>query len=84
MSQASYRLFLRQPESTNECFSLFLHVVVNQSKTKTFIYQQEITGKLVHRVENSTRPYLRACLDGGGGPQAGEVTRLGGVTRLST
>ena len=83
MSQASYRLFLRQPESTNECFSLFLHVVVNQSKTKTFIYQ-EITGKPVQRVENSTRPYLRACVHRGGGPQVGEVTRLGGVTRLST
>ena len=27
--------------------------------------------------------YLRACLHGGGGPQVGEVTRLGGVTRLS-
>ena len=27
---------------------------------------------------------LRACLHGGGGPQVGEVTRLGGVTRLST
>ena len=26
---------------------------------------------------------LRACLHGGGGPQAGEVTSLGGVTRLS-
>ena len=26
---------------------------------------------------------LRACLHGGGGPQEGEVTRLGGVTRLS-
>ena len=26
--------------------------------------------------------FLRACLHGGGGPQAGEVTRLGGVTRL--
>ena len=25
----------------------------------------------------------RACLHGGGGPQVGEVTRLGGVTRLS-
>ena len=82
-SEASYRLFLRQPESTNEYFSLFLHVVVNQSKSKTFIYQ-EITGKPVHRVENSTRPYLRACVHGGGGPQAGEVTRLGGVSRLST
>ena len=35
------------------------------------------------------RPYflrachkLRACLHGGGGPHVGEVTRLGGVTRL--
>ena len=27
--------------------------------------------------------YLRACLHGGGGPQVGEVTCLGGVTRLS-
>ena len=26
---------------------------------------------------------LRACLHGGGGPQVGNVTRLGGVTRLS-
>ena len=26
---------------------------------------------------------LRACLHGGGGPQEGEVTCLGGVTRLS-
>ena len=26
---------------------------------------------------------VRACLHGGGGPQEGEVTRLGGVTRLS-
>ena len=27
--------------------------------------------------------FLRACLHGGGGPQVGEVTRLGGVTRPS-
>ena len=26
---------------------------------------------------------LKACLHGGGGPKVGEVTRLGGVTRLS-
>jgi len=58
-----------------------LHVG-NQSKSKTFIYQ-EMTGKSVPRVQNNTRPYLKACLHGGGGPQAGEVTRLGGVTRLS-
>ena len=27
--------------------------------------------------------YLRACLHGGGGPQVGDVTCLGGVTCLS-
>ena len=26
---------------------------------------------------------VRGCLHGGGGPQVGEVTRFGGVTRLS-
>ena len=31
----------------------------------------------------STTRSLRACLHGGGGPQADEVTRLGGVTPLS-
>ena len=31
----------------------------------------------------TTGVLLRACLHGGGGPQVGEVTRLGGVTRLS-
>ena len=31
-----------------------------------------------------SRPsYLRACLHGGGGPQVGDVTCLGGVTCLS-
>ena len=27
--------------------------------------------------------WLRACLHGGGAPQVGEVTCLGGITRLS-
>ena len=35
------------------------------------------------QVQNSPAKTLRACLHGGGGPQVGEVTRLGGVTRLS-
>ena len=30
-----------------------------------------------------TKARIRACLHGGGGPQVGVVTRLGGVTRLS-
>ena len=34
-------------------------------------------------VVNSQTFYFRACLHEGGGPQIGEVTRLGGVTRLS-
>ena len=32
---------------------------------------------------NVTLFFLRACLHGGGGPQVGEVTRLGGIPRLS-
>ena len=36
------------------------------------------------RNQHGTTHYrLRACLHGGRGPQVGEVTRLGGVTRLS-
>ena len=42
---------------------------------------------LVEKSEGTNRPFagtrLKACLHGGGGPQVGEVTRLGGVTRLS-
>ena len=30
-----------------------------------------------------TKGFVRACLHGGGGTQVGEVTRLGGVTRVS-
>ena len=32
---------------------------------------------------NTQDVFLRACLHGGGGPQVGEVTSLGGVTGLS-
>ena len=40
----------------------------------------------IAKVQNEMRAVssVRACLHGGGGPQVGEVTRLGGVTRLST
>ena len=33
--------------------------------------------------ENEIFSILRACLHGSRGPQIGEVTRIGGVTRLS-
>ena len=41
--------------------------------------------KVSRRETETWRPFchLRACLHGGGGPQVGEVTRLGGVTRQS-
>ena len=32
---------------------------------------------------NKMKTCLKACLHGGGGPQVGAVTRLGGVTCLS-
>ena len=34
-------------------------------------------------LQKSNGSSLKDCLHGGGGPQVGEVTRLGGVTRLS-
>ena len=33
--------------------------------------------------QDALRSMGLACLHGGGGPQEGEVTRLGGVTRVS-
>ena len=33
-------------------------------------------------IQKIIKTSLRACLHGGGGPQVGEVTRFGGVTRL--
>ena len=38
----------------------------------------QLLGKEVER-----KVVIRACLHGHGGPQEGEVTRLGGVIRLS-
>ena len=37
----------------------------------------------IHKFEREQDLFIRACLHEGGGPQVGEVTRLGGVTRLS-
>ena len=42
-----------------------------------------IFGRLRAILEKKNMARLRACLHGGGVPQIGEVTRLGGVTRLS-
>ena len=37
----------------------------------------------IHKFEREQDLCIRACLHEGWGPQVGEVTRLGGVTRLS-
>ena len=51
-------------------YDLFNKVVLEKKKIK-----QNKTNKM--------KTCLKACLHGGGGPQVGEVTRLGGVTCLS-
>ena len=75
----------RIPDSTGKNFpdSGIRHVWPDSPKiiakvTKcTLIKMEEIN------IPVTTDVLLRACLRGGGGPQVGEVTRLGGVTRLS-
>ena len=52
---------------------------ISITKRKRFVAKQGQPQPHVH----SKARLLRACLHGGGGPQVGEVTRLGGVTRLS-
>ena len=54
--------------------------ILNQKKP-IFIFVK-INGHIISTIYN-LNIILKACLHGGGGPQAGEVTGLGGVTRLS-
>ena len=44
----------------------------------------QLMSVFLFRLVKQGRYNLRACLHGGVGPQVGEVTRFGGVTRLST
>ena len=56
-----------------------------QSLLSHAAYYGDGTGKQA-LIVFAPRKYIttfRACLHGGGGPQVGEVTRLGGVTTLS-
>ena len=51
----------------------------------TFVHTRTVVNGFLHKIIylKSLCVYkLRACLHGGGGTQVGEVTRLGGVTRL--
>ena len=70
--ESSCRVFL---SSTKRVIRHF-HVVVVQQR-------QRYVQKRVMHVQSCCFANLRACLHGGGGPQVGEITHLGGVTRLS-
>ena len=45
--------------------------------------QTELNNHREIKCTSLLKVLLSACLHGGGGPQVGEVTLLGGVTRLS-
>ena len=58
----------------------------NEQTIFTWVVKSDLLNgvKLKHVLTMGDKsPGIRACLHGGGGPQVGEVTRLGGVTRLS-
>ena len=54
-----------------------LHTLVKLTKSyKIYLYSNHTEAIIKYFVTN-----LRACLHGGGGPQVGEVTRLGEVKK---
>ena len=74
----------------NACFSINYKILVTRDTiTNTSIgwLQTRQSGPVKMKIISvklaKTICLFRACLDGGGGPQVGEVTCLGGVTRLS-
>ena len=75
------------PETIN--FKPQESVAHKHNHTLEISYGELVAGEILNCTEellkNISDRYigLRACLHGGGGSQVGEVTRLGGVTRLS-
>ena len=61
------------------------HALEQSSIDVTIVFLNKQTNKkqIGIPLNPGTSFLFRACLHGGGGPQVGEVTRLGGVTRLS-
>ena len=53
-----------------------------KQKRVNYDYHVPINSMKLTSKNVSFYPRLRACLHGGGGPQVGEVARLGGVTCL--
>ena len=61
-------------------------LLLHQTNEFNKILNKGVAEKLKQRnavMEKERNEKLRACLHGDGGPQVGEVTRLGGVSRLS-
>ena len=55
----------------------------NRDKVLHLVYPPKFRITVVWNFILGMSVVLKACLHGGGGPQVGEVTRLGGVTRPS-
>jgi len=68
-------------EEGNEMRAVFLDL----SKAFDRVWHRGLIAKLrsIGIKGNLLNWFIMACLHGGEGPQVGEVTRLGGVTRLS-
>ena len=81
---------LKRPKRRGGFYTLSM---VNCSIMKERLIQLDLLPLTYDRQINALYGYIdidtnfvesfRACLHGGGGPQVGEVTRLGRVTRLS-
>ena len=54
--------------------------IVQWSTFKSFVLRHLVIASICNIMK---LPEVRACLHGGGGPQVGEVTRLGVVSRLT-
>ena len=85
-------LHAQVPSLPTEKSSNAMLMIIFRSNVSFFIHLNIASNTQLHGINSvsllllvSTCKLLivRACLHGGGGPHVGEVTRLGGVTRLS-
>ena len=66
------------------CFETQMQLLrIQLQKNSPTFYNCKRHGIRAINVKTARIQFLRVCLHGGGGPQVGEVTRLGGVTHLS-
>ena len=70
-------------EERTKLFTQWLETIVFSLQRNVFTYTSRNWHFLPVLVSSWLNWSLRACSHGGGGPQVGEVPRLGGVTNLS-